>query len=698
MKSLWSKAEAKAIVEHYGAAGIGPDLALRVYTSRLLGGDPRLVLHGGGNTSVKTILPDLLGEPAEVLCVKGSGWDLGNIEPPGLPAVRLAPLRKLRERDALSDEDMVRIQRANLLDPGAPNPSVETLLHAFLPHKFIDHTHATAVLSLADQPDAAERCADLYGPKAGIVPYIMPGFLLARKAAEVFEAQPEVEGLVLIKHGVFSFGADAQEAYERMIALVTAAEERLARGRKTVFAAAPLPAEIADVAEIAPILRGACALPDTAAPGLYKRFVLDFRSGPAVRNFVDGVEVKRYGLAGVATPDHTIRTKNYPLIVPAPERGGLDRFASAVRAAIDWFGADYHAYFARHNAASAAPTLPSPASGGGVGRGKRELDPAPRVILVPGLGLFGLGRSAKDAAVAADIAESWVQTVTDAEAVGTFESLPEAELFEMEYWSLEQAKLGSAVEKPLAGQVSLVTGGAGTIGLATARALKEAGAEIAVLDRAEADPERAAEKLGGLGIVCDVTDPDAVRAAFGRLAARFGGVDIVISNAGAAWQGRIGEVDAQTLRDSFELNFFAHQHVAQTAAKIMLAQQTGGCLLFNVSKQALNPGSDFGPYGIPKAAALALMRQYALDYGAAGIRANAVNADRIRGGLLTPEMIAARAKARGLSEADYMGGNLLGREVTAEDVAQAFLQLALARNTTGSFVTVDGGNIAAAPR
>jgi len=684
MKSLWSKADAKAIVEHYGAKGIGSDLALRVYTSRLLGGDPRLVLHGGGNTSVKTVLPDLLGDPAEVLCVKGSGWDLGNIEPPGLPAVRLAPLRKLRERDALSDEDMVRIQRANLLDPGAPNPSVETLLHAFLPHKFIDHTHATAVLSLADQPDAAERCADLYGPKVGIVPYIMPGFLLARKAAEVFEAQPEVEGLVLIKHGVFSFGDTAHEAYERMIALVTLAEERLARGRKTVFAAAPLPAEIADVAEIAPILRGACALSNAATPGLYKRFVLDFRSGPAVRNFVDGAEVKRYGLAGVATPDHTIRTKNYPLIVPAPERGGLERFASAVRAAIDWFGADYHAYFARHNAASAMK--------------KRELDPVPRVILVPGLGLFGLGQSAKDAAVAADIAESWVQTVTDAEAVGTFEALPEAELFEMEYWSLEQAKLGSAAEKPLAGQVALVTGGAGTIGLATARALKEAGAEIALLDRAAADPEGAAKKLGGLGLICDVTDPDAVRAAFGRLAARFGGVDIVISNAGAAWQGRIGEVDAQTLRDSFELNFFAHQHVAQSAVKIMLAQQTGGCLLFNVSKQALNPGSDFGPYGIPKAATLALMRQYALDYGADGIRANAVNADRIRGGLLTPEMIAARAKARGVSEADYMGGNLLGREVTAEDVAQAFLQLALARNTTAAIATVDGGNIAAAPR
>ena len=487
MRSLWSDSDAEAMVARYGESGVGSDLALRVYTSRLLGGDPRLVLHGGGNTSVKTVRHDLLGEPAEVLCVKGSGWDLGNIEPAGLPAVRLAPLRKLRGRDALSDEDMVRIQRANLLDPGAPNPSVETLLHAFLPHKYIDHTHATAVLSLADQPDAAERCADLYGPLLGIVPYIMPGFLLAKKAAEIYEAAPAVEGLVLLKHGVFSFGDTARDAYERMIAIVRLAEERLARGRKSVFPAAALPEHVADVAEIAPILRGACALPDPAGASLYKRFVLDFRGGPAVLNFVNGAELPRYGLEGVATPDHTIRTKNYPCIVPAPEAGGLDRFAAAARDAVERFVAEYHAYFDRHNAAALVK--------------RKELDPAPRVILVPGVGLFGLGRSAKDAAIAADLAESWVATVTDAEAVGRFESLSEAELFEMEYWSLEQAKLGSAVEKPLAGQIALVTGGAGTNGFATARALRGEGAEIVLIDRVETGVEDAARKLGGIGVV-----------------------------------------------------------------------------------------------------------------------------------------------------------------------------------------------------
>ena len=684
MRSLWSSADAERIVERYAAEGVGRELSLRVYTSRLLGGEPKLVLHGGGNTSVKTMTRDLLDEEVEVLCVKGSGWDMAAIEPAGLPAVRLAPLRKLRRRAALADEEMVRVQRANLIDPGAPNPSVETLLHAFLPHKYIDHTHSTAVLSLADQPDAAERCADLYGRRMGLVPYIMPGFLLAKKAAETFEADPAVEGLVLLKHGVFTFGDTAQEAYERMIAAVSLAEEELARRRKTVFAAARLPAAVAGAAEVAPILRGACAIADPAGSGAYRRFILEFRSGPAVLDYVNGAELLRYGQAGVATPDHTIRTKNYPLIVPAPEPGQLDRFNQAVRSAVDHFVAGYHAYFARHNARQEVP--------------KRELDPMPRVILVPGLGLFGLGRSAKDARVAADIAESTVGTVTDAEAVGRFESVSEADLFDIEYWSLEQAKLGQGSEKPLAGQIAVVTGGAGTIGFATALAMRGAGAEVALLD--VNGTQAAANKFGGavLAIECDVTDATATSRAFDRIAAHFGGVDILVSNAGAPWQGRIGEIENALLRRSFELNFFAHQSVAQNAVRVMLAQGTGGCLLFNVSKQAVNPGPNFGPYGLPKAATLALVRQYALDYGADGIRANAVNADRIRSGLLTPEMIAARAKARGVGEGDYMAGNLLGREVMAEDVAQAFLHHAVALKTTADVTTVDGGNIAAALR
>jgi len=311
-------------------------------------------------------------------------------------------------------------------------------------------------------------------------------------------------------------------------------------------------------------------------------------------------------------------------------------------------------------------------------------------VLVPGVGLFGLGASSREAKVAADVAETWVDVVTAAEAGSGFESITEGDLFDMEYWSLEQAKLGKASEKPLQRQVVAVTGAGGTIGRAIVAAFQHQGAEVAQLDL-NVGPD-------GFGVACDVTDRGSVDAAFAAIARAFGGVDIVVSNAGAAWQGKVGEVDDEVLRRSFELNFFAHQNVAQAAVRLFLAQGIGGALLFNASKQAVNPGPGFGPYGLPKAATLALMRQYAVDYGADGITSNAVNADRIRSGLLTDDMIADRSKARGVSEEDYMAGNLLGREVLAEDVADAFVSLALARKTTGAVLTVDGGNIAAALR
>ncbi|WP_422001262.1 bifunctional aldolase/short-chain dehydrogenase [Reyranella sp.] len=678
MQNLWSDSDAKDAIARHAAKGIGEDLALRVYTTRLLGGEPRLVLHGGGNTSVKTRVADITGQPVEVLCVKGSGWDMGTIEAPGLPAVRLEPLRELVGLQALSDEDMVNVQRCNLLDAKSPNPSVETLLHAFLPHKFIDHTHSNAVLALTDQPDGEALAADVFGKRAALVPYVMPGFALAKKTTEIAAAHPDVEGLVLLKHGIFSMGATAEEAYGRMIDLVTLADQRLAKATRRIFPGAALPSRIAPVAEVAPILRGLIALPSRdGGREAARRFVLEFRTGPEILAYVGGKEVARYSQQGPVTPDHAIRTKGVPLVVPAPEAGKLEAFRTEAKAALDRYVADYHAYFQRHNVRQ----MP----------GKTELDPLPRVVLVPGLGLFGLGNTSKDAKIAADLAETTVEVVADAERLGTYECIPEPDIFDIEYWSLEQAKLGAAAEKPLARRVAVVTGGASGIGAATAAALAREGAEVVVLDRDVA-------KVKGVAIACDVTSPDAVRAAFDTVAATYGGVDILVSNAGAAWQGRIGEVDDKVLRESFELNFWAHQSVAQNAVRVMRAQGLGGCLLFNASKQAVNPGPDFGPYGLPKAATLFLSRQYALDHGGDGIRSNAVNADRIRSGLLTDEMIAERSKKRGLSEADYMGGNLLGLEVTADDVAEAFVALAKARKTTGAVVTVDGGNIAAALR
>ena len=683
MQSRWSDADAQHLVSHYAGQDVSDELAHRVYTTRLLGQDAKLVLHGGGNTSVKTTATDVLGEMIDVLCVKGSGWDMARIEPAGLPAVRLAPLRRLRTLAALGDEDMVNAQRANLLDSQAPNPSVETLLHAFLPHKFIDHTHATTVLSLTDQPDPEKHCRDVFGGRVGYVPYIMPGFRLAKAAANVYEMAPEVDGLILLRHGIFSFGDTAQQAYELMIELVTLAEERLASWRRPAFVQVTLPTSLATVAQIAPILRGALAVEGEG--GAWRRFILDHRAGERVMHYVNGKELSRYSQIGVATPDHVIRTKATPLILEPPLTEALDEFKVGLGRKIAEYGVRYRQYFDRQNAKQSPP--------------KQPLDPLPRVFLVPGIGLFGAGGTAKAASVAADIAECTIQTVTDAEAIGAFGSINEAELFEIEYWSLEQAKLGTSRPAPLEGQIALVTGGGGTIGAATAKALARAGAVVAVLDRDAGAAGAVVDDMGaGLAVACDVTDPVQVEAAFERVCARFGGVDIVVSNAGAAWQGGIAEVADDMLRASFEINFFAHQTVTRAAIRIMRAQRTGGALLYNASKQAVNPGPDFGAYGLPKAAALSLMRQVALEHGADGIRANAVNADRIRGGLLTDAMIGDRSKARGLSEEGYMSGNLLGREVTADDVAQAFVYLAAALKTTGGVITVDGGNVAAMMR
>ncbi|MGE0500307.1 MAG: bifunctional aldolase/short-chain dehydrogenase [Rhizobiaceae bacterium] len=684
MKNLWNDAEAEATVADYGKRGVARDIALRVYTTRLLGGEPRLVLHGGGNTSVKTTVTDLLGDRWPVLCVKGSGWDMAVIEPAGLPAVKLAPLIKARGLAKLSDEDMVALQRANLIDPSSPNPSVETLLHAFLPHTFVDHTHSTAVLAIVDQVHSEALSRKVFGPRMGFVPYIKPGFDLARAAAEIYERDTSVEGLILDKHGIFTFGETAREAYDRMIAYVTAAEDHVAARGRTLAKVPPAPVNLPSPNEIAPMLRGAVAF--QRGEGAVDRMVADFRTSARVLDFLSVRDLRRLADTGVSTPDLSIRIKTGPMVLDAPDRGDMPAFAGSMREAVARYVADYTRYFTDNDARDDV--------------GRTMLDPMPRLVLIPGMGMFGFGRTLKDARIASDVGEMWIEAVEGAEAIGAFKPLTKPELFELEYWSLEQAKLAGAKPKPLTGQIAFITGGAGAIGKATARLFAASGAHVVVADLDQKAADAAAKAAGNnsIGVACDVTDAASVRAAFDRAVSVYGGVDIVVSNAGAAWEGEIAAIDDALLRRSFELNFFAHQTVASNAVGIFKQQGTGGALLFNTSKQAVNPGAKFGAYGIPKAATLFLSRQYALEYGAIGVRSNAVNADRVRSGLLTGEMIASRSKARGVSEKDYMSGNLLGLEVRAEDVAQAFLHHALAERTTGDVTTVDGGNIAATLR
>ena len=705
MQNFWKDADLqRSVSEQCSSTEMPPELAELVYASRLLGSESSLVMHGGGNTSVKCELVDLVGNRADVLLIKASGVDLSRVSGCDYTPLRLGPLRKLGElfsrNDLVSEEALLRfstkefkhlllLNMFSLTDHMAQHrltPSIETLLHAFLPHRFIFHTHSFALLTLSNQPDGARLVNETLGDSFGAVPYIKPGLGLARSAAMVYESNPEIKGLVLHKHGLVTFGATAKEAYGRMIEAVSTLEARIDAAGKKTFPSVTLPSEIASVEVTAPVIRGACV--DEKSPGTreYHQFILDFRTSPLILDYVNSTDLVVMSQKGAMTPDFIIRTKNKPLVVPAPDATDIAGFKAAVHEAVQRYREEYTNYFnAQQQASDMQVTM---------------LDPLPRVVLVPGLGLFGLGKTAESAAVNADIAIGTTSAILDAESVGSFESISDREAFEIEYWDMEQAKMTKVHHDVFAGKIVMVTGAASGIGLATAKAFRQKGAELVMLDLTRDALDRAAEELGGnaLALTCDVTSRTQIRSAFDAACRRFGGVDIIVSNVGAAIQGRIGEVSDELLRKSFELNFFSHQSIAQEAVRVMKLQGTGGVLLFNVSKQAVNPGPDFGPYGLPKAATMFLVRQYALDHGRDGIRSNGINADRIRSGLLTEEMIKARSTARGLSEKEYMAGNLLQLEVTAEDVAEAFVHLALEIRTTGSITTVDGGNIAAALR
>ena len=681
MKSRWAETDFAATVDRYISQGHGRDLAIRVYTTRLLGQDPELVLHGGGNTSVKTTQQDADGTTVDVLCVKGSGWDMGTIEPAGLPAVRLQPLQAMAAFDSLTDDRMVMLQRRLLMDPAAPNPSVEAILHAILPFKHVDHTHANAIVSLTNQPHGEDLIRDLF-PDTIVVPYVMPGFDLAKACDAAFRAQPKGDGMILLKHGIFTFSDDPREAYEAMIAMIDKAERRLARGRPMPFVHASAPAPGAGAAAIAPILRGALAI-DTGVEGLPKRFVLDHRCNDKILHLCNAVNAADLVSRGNATPEHVIHIKRKGIALPAPGND-LVAYQRLVAAEVGRYVADYNAYFERNNAR--------------VGGDKVMLDPMPRVFYVAGLGLFAAGATQKGAGIAADVAEATIDVITKAEGIESWEPLSEGDLFDLEYWSLEQVKLTKVLEKPLTRQIAIITGAASGLGLSIAEAMRAEGAEVALLDVAEGPLREAAKRLGGLAVPCDLTDAAAVEAAIDTVVATFGGVDIVVSNAGAAFQGRMVEVSDSVMKKAFAINFWAHHYLARASVKVMQRQGSGGALVFNVSKQAVNPGPDFGPYGTSKAALMALMRQYAIEHGADGITSNAVNADRIRTALMTDAMVAERSKSRGLSPEAYMRGNLVQREVRGSDVANAFVHLAKARTTTGAVLTVDGGNVAAMMR
>jgi len=677
LKNNWSNKIAKKYIKKYKKLGFSTDLALRVYTTRLLGRNKELVLHGGGNTSVKTTIKDIDGKKYKVLCVKGSGWDMADIEPPGLPAVKLDPLLSLKNKKYLSDEDMVAYQKRNLIDIKSPNPSVETFLHAFLPFKYVDHTHADAVLNVTNRPGGLNFCKKIFGNKVSIVPYVMPGFMLAKKIHEIYSKNPNINCLILMNHGIFTFANDCKEAYDLMIKYVSKAERVVKKLKSKKIKQIKKFSTNFNPHDIAPIIRG------LLSENKDQKFVINYRLNHRLKYFMNGKNVRTYSSKGTATPDHVIRVKPFPLIITPKKNSSIEEFKKTAKKSFENYRKKYIHYFNVNHKKSKEK--------------KVMLDTSPRVVLVQNVGMFSVGKDLNGARIAGDLTETNAKVITSVEETSTYKFIPEKDLFDVEYWSLEQAKIKKK-KKLLEGNVVVITGSTGTIGFETYKMFKNYGAEVVLLDYNLERLKEVQSRIKDLCIHCDVTNKKSVRKAFNLICKKFGGIDILISNAGAAPGGAIGDVSDEILRKSFEINFFSHQNCASEAIKIMKKQNINGCLLFNISKQSVNPGKNFGPYGLPKSALLSLCKQYAVDYGSYGIRSNGINADRIRSGLMTDKMIKTRAKARSVTTTDYMKGNLLLNEVKAEDVAKAFFHLATSKKTTGAVLTVDGGNIAASLR
>jgi rhamnose utilization protein RhaD (predicted bifunctional aldolase and dehydrogenase)/NAD(P)-dependent dehydrogenase (short-subunit alcohol dehydrogenase family) len=651
MKSLWSDAES--------AQFTGP-LGQRVYTSRLLGRDKTLVLHGGGNTSVKLKEKNLFGEEQELLYVKGSGWDLESIEAPGFTPLPLDYMRRLTTLEKLSDPQMVSELATHSLRAGAPAPSVETLLHALLPHKYVDHTHADAVLSVSNSPDGEKRIRDIYGNRVVVIPYIMPGFDLAAYCARAFpkEASKQTIGMVLLSHGVFSFGADARESYERMIELVAMAQRYL-EAKKAWSVGSPRSGESGFRREEAAKLRHEVS----RAAGFPLLCLCN--DSPLFLDFARRSDVASISQRGPATPDHVIRTKPMPML-------GRD---------VDAFGTSYRKYFEKNEKQAKER--------------KTMLDMAPRLALDPQLGLAAFGRTAKDARIAEELYEHTVDVILRAEALGGWRALDNQHIFDCEYWDLEQAKLRKSGAPPAyAGEVALVTGAASGIGKACVEAFLKRGAAVVGLDRNPAI-ETMWKRPDFRGIACDLTERSAIEKSLDEAVRQYGGIDMLVLNAGIfPASAPIQSIAPDSWRAAMTVNVEAPLLVMQAVHPLLKLSPRGGRVVVIGSKNVPAPGPGAGAYSASKAAMNQLARVAALEWAKDGIRINTLHPNAVYDtALWTDEVLASRAKAYNMTVEQYKKNNLLKTEVSSKDVAELAAEMcgSLFAKTTAAQVPVDGG-------
>lgn len=679
MRDQWHEAEASGL----------NDLDLLVYSSRLIGSDDTLVVWGGGNTSLKRQEQDFRGRTTDVLRVKGSGSDMKSVQRRDFPGVRIEDVRALLDRDEMSDEEMVAYLRHTLMEPDSPRPSIETLLHAWVPEASVAHSHADAILMLTNNCDADLHVLRCFGRSTAMIPYRRPGFTLSKEVARAVERNPALQGVVLMKHGLVTWGADSRASYTTHLELVSKAEEYVAAAAKgrTVFGPVSRPTlskheRHTAAAAAAPALRGAL--------GAGRRVVLRFDDSPDVLAFLESSRARDLAAVGPATPDHLMNTRRLPLWLDLPDPTNTDAVGEAARAALERYVEEYRAYVGRHNV-----------------DGHTLLDPTPRVILAPGLGMWTAGRDARSARVASEIYHHTISVMAGASALATYESLSEEDAFNAEYWPLELYKLTLLPpEQELARRVALVTGGGRGIGRAITRRLAQAGAHVVVTDLDETAAHAVADEINttngdgrATAVALDVTDEGSVAAAFTAAALTYGGVDIVVSNAGIAEAAPIERMEAATWRRSMEVNATGHFLVAREALRVMRRQGTGGSFVFIASKNVPAPGKDFAAYSAAKAAEAQLARIVAIEGAEIGVRANMLHPDAVfeGSGLFSPELRAGRAAAHGIAPDDleefYRKRNLLGARVLAEDVAEAALFLASDRSakTTGQALAVDGG-------
>jgi rhamnulose-1-phosphate aldolase/alcohol dehydrogenase len=649
-----------------------------VHQSRLVGMEEDLVLWGGGNNSVKSLATDLLGREIDVMYIKSSGSDMKSIVPKQFPAVRLDYIAPLRSRDEdMSDQEMVDYLAKCLIDPASARPSIETLLHAFLPAKAVLHTHADAILALTNTRGREETVRACFGEEVILVPYLRPGFRLSRNVGDAFDKQPGAAGLILMNHGLITWGETIEEAYARHIELVTKAERYLSGAPGSQPGAAPRRAESPSLQkEVAPQIRRVLG-----------HRILEFDDSPEVLAFLGREDADRITQIGAATPDHLLYTKRFPLFV----REGED-IDAAYRAYVE----RYTRWYEEHPSEFAM------------------LEPHPRIVLMPGVGMWTAGKDARAARIVRDIYRHTMRIVAAAESAGGYESLDDRDAFHAEYWPLELYKLTLLPkERDLASRIAVVTGAASGIGRAVAERFAEEGAHVVVTDIDLALAQEVADSITkkhglrrAMAMRLDVSSEDDVERAFEEVVRAYGGVDVVVSNAGISSFGSLDTLSTADWDRAFAVNARGHFLVSRAAIRIMKAQGLGGAIVFNASKNVTAPGKEFGAYSVSKAAEAQLCRIVALEGGEFGIRANMLNPDAIFGGsrFWSDEMRTMRAQAYGVDTSKlpdfYRNRTLLKVEVTADDVAEAALFLAGPKSakTTGAMLPVDGGVKEAFPR